>query len=75
MCAPTVCDHPFLSFPSHPIFPLILVEYPAELGFQFFITLAPTLYLDNRHTIFGRVSLGMRVVQRLGAVAVGSQDK
>ena len=39
------------------------------------MTLSPTPYLDNKHTIFGRVSSGIRVVQRLGAVAVDGQDR
>ena len=47
----------------------------ASAGSQFFVTLAPTPFLDGKHTIFGRVSSGMRVVQRLGAVAVDNNDK
>jgi peptidyl-prolyl cis-trans isomerase-like 1 len=42
---------------------------------QFFITLAPTPYLDKKHTIFGRVKEGMRVVERLSSVAVDANDR
>ena len=42
---------------------------------QFFITLAPTPELDGSHTIFGRVSSGMKLVKRLGSIATNADDR
>ena len=48
---------------------------PNTNGSQFFITLVPTPWLNDKHSVFGRVVRGIDNVLAIGAVQTGSQDR
>lgn len=48
---------------------------PNTNGSQFFITTAPTPWLDNKHTVFGRVTRGFEVCSSIENLKVDKYDR
>ncbi len=68
--------HPELQF-DRPYLLAMANAGPNTNGSQFFITVAKTPHLNNRHTIFGEVkdAASQQVVDKIASAKTGSRDK
>ena len=66
--------HPDLAF-NRPYLLAMANAGPGTNGSQFFITVAPTPWLTGKHTIFGEVTEGADLVQRISQTSTDRRDR
>lgn len=66
--------HPSLRHDAKGIFSMAKTRAPSTTGSQFFITLGPTQWLDNKHSVFGKLVKGKDVLDKIAAVAIQAPD-
>lgn len=63
---------PELTFDQPYLLAMANTGQPVTNGSQFFITVAPTTWLNGKHTIFGKLTSGQEVLEAI--IAVGSES-
>jgi len=67
--------HPTLKHDAAGTLGMARSQDPGSAGSQWYVTLAETPQLDNGYAVFGRVIVGLDVVQEIGNVEVDGSDK